>query len=215
MLTITDTANKALRQLMDQSGPFIGLRLVITGETPGAYMPELMFMRAGFDTTEDKLVKSGDLRVYIGPESVEKAEGLKIDVIETQAGPRLKFDFPHTKWDDPVAQRLQELIDTSINPSLLSHGGFVALLDVHDGLAEVLMGGGCQGCALSAMTLTQTIETIIKREIPEIHTVVDCTEHAHGSNPYYRSSEERKSTPVEPREGGSKSARRRARRVSN
>ena len=45
MLTITETAQKGLSQLVDSSGPFIGLRLVITGEVPGAYQPELMLMR--------------------------------------------------------------------------------------------------------------------------------------------------------------------------
>jgi hypothetical protein len=65
------------------------------------------------------------------------------------------------------------------------------------------MGGGCQGCALSAMTLSQGIETIIKQEIPEIHTVVDRTDHAEGENPYHRSPDW---------EDKSKSSRRRRRR---
>lgn len=212
MITISEAANKGLRHLMDQSGPYIGLRLVITGETPGAYMPEFMFLREGFVSPADHLVECEDLRIYIGPESIEKAKGLKIDVIQTEVGPRLKFEFPTVEWQDPVAQRLQELIDQRINPGLFSHGGYVALSDVHDGVAEVLMGGGCQGCALSAMTLSQGIEAIIKREIPEIHTVIDCTNHERGTNPYYPSAPPQKPAPPTYEENASISARRRLRR---
>ncbi len=212
MITVTETAREGLLQLMEQKGPFFGLRLVVTGEVPGAYMPELLFMRGGQASPADKLVEFDGLKFYIGPESADKAEGLKIDVIQTQTGPRLKFEFPPVEWDDPVAQRLQALIDQRINPSLMSHGGFVALLGVHEGVAEVLMGGGCQGCALSAMTLSQSIEAIIKREIPEIHTVIDCTNHARGTNPYYATGQSDTGSPPDRSEYSSRSARRRARR---
>jgi Fe/S biogenesis protein NfuA len=36
------------------------------------------------------------------------------------------------------------------------------------------------------VTLRQGIETLIKREVPEIVGVVDTTDHAGGSNPYYQ-----------------------------
>lgn len=212
MITITETARKGLLNLIDQSGPYVGLRLVITGEVPGAYRPELMFMGEEHVSPADRVVRSEDLKIYIGPESVDKVDGLKIDIIHTQTGPRLKFDFPSIVWDDPVAQRAQDLIDQHINPALMSHGGFVALLDVHDGVAEVLMGGGCQGCMLSAQTLSQSIEASIKKEVPEIHTVVDCTNHAVGANPYYRAKPEDQKAPPESSGYSSNSARRRSRR---
>jgi Fe/S biogenesis protein NfuA len=47
------------------------------------------------------------------------------------------------------------------------------------------MGGGCQGCGLSALTLRQGIETAILQAVPEIAGVVDITEHEEGENPYY------------------------------
>ncbi|MBK7321568.1 MAG: NifU family protein [Candidatus Microthrix sp.] len=51
--------------------------------------------------------------------------------------------------------------------------------------AYILMGGGCQGCAVSAMTLRSGIERTLKDQIPEILEVVDVTDHASGTNPYY------------------------------
>jgi Fe/S biogenesis protein NfuA len=212
MITVTDTARLELVNLIEKSGPYIGLRLVVTGEVPGAYRPELMFMQAGQESPADRIVQNEDLKIFIGPESIDKVDGLKIELIHTQAGPRLKFDFPSIKWDDPIAQRVQDLIDQHINPSLMSHGGYAALLDVNDGVAEVLMGGGCQGCMLSAQTLSQSIEVTIKHEIPEIHTVVDRTNHAVGTNPYYRQDHPGGATPPASDGEGSKSSRRRASR---
>ena len=47
------------------------------------------------------------------------------------------------------------------------------------------MGGGCQGCAMSRMTLTQGIRAAIKEAMPEVNEVVDVTDHAQGENPFY------------------------------
>ena len=176
------------RQQVEGAGSFVGLRLVIQGDIPGAYQAELVLVGEDDARPDDTLVQCGNLVIFIGPESAPKARDLKIDVLQTVYGPRLKFDFPPQKWSDPAANRLQALIDERINPGLLGHGGYVSLLDVQDGVAEIWMGGGCQGCALSAMTLSQGIEAIIKQEVPEIHTVIDRTDHARGENPYHRPS---------------------------
>ena len=50
------------------------------------------------------------------------------------------------------------------------------------------MGGGCQGCGLAPVTLSQGIEVAIKDAVPEIVSVVDVTDHAGGANPYYQPS---------------------------
>jgi Fe/S biogenesis protein NfuA len=81
--------------------------------------------------------------------------------------------------------RVQELIDASINPAVAGHGGYVELLDVKDNTAYIAMGGGCQGCGAADITLKAGIERLIKEEIPEIVEVLDTTDHAAGTNPYY------------------------------
>ena len=81
--------------------------------------------------------------------------------------------------------RVQELIDTMINPAVAGHGGFVELLDVQDNRVYLQMGGGCQGCGMSDVTLKAGIERLIKDELPEVEEVVDTTDHSSGSNPYY------------------------------
>ena len=87
-----------------------------------------------------------------------------------------------------LKERVQHLLDTSINPAVAGHGGFVRLMDVQDNVVYVQMGGGCQGCGMADVTLKAGIETLIKEEIPEVTEVLDTTDHAAGRNPYYTPS---------------------------
>ena len=65
------------------------------------------------------------------------------------------------------------------------HGGFVQLVEVKDNKVYLQMGGGCQGCGAADVTLKAGIERLIKEELPEIEEVLDSTDHASGTNPYY------------------------------
>jgi len=86
---------------------------------------------------------------------------------------------------EELMMKVQELIDTSINPAVAGHGGFVQLVDVKDNKVYLQMGGGCQGCGAADITLKAGIERMIKEEIPQIEEVLDTTDHASGENPYY------------------------------
>ena len=81
--------------------------------------------------------------------------------------------------------KVQELIDTMINPAVAGHGGSVELIDVQDSRVYLQMGGGCQGCGAADVTLKSGIERLIKEELPEVTEVLDTTDHGSGSNPYY------------------------------
>ena len=87
--------------------------------------------------------------------------------------------------NEELKTRVQELIDTMINPAVAGHGGFVELIDVQDNRVYLQMGGGCQGCGAADITLKSGIERLIKEEIPEVAEVLDATDHAAGTNPYY------------------------------
>ena len=86
---------------------------------------------------------------------------------------------------DDLRARVQELIETMINPAVAGHGGFVELIDVQENRVYLQMGGGCQGCGAADITLKSGIERLIKDELPEVVEVLDTTDHASGSNPYY------------------------------
>jgi Fe-S cluster biogenesis protein NfuA len=85
-----------------------------------------------------------------------------------------------------TSEKVQFLIDTEINPGVAEHGGFVRVLDVQGDTVYLKLGGGCQGCGAADFTLRQGIESIIKRAVPEIHHIIDVTNHSAGTNPYYR-----------------------------
>jgi Fe/S biogenesis protein NfuA len=86
---------------------------------------------------------------------------------------------------DELMTKVQELIDSTINPAVAGHGGFVQLVEVKDNKVYLQMGGGCQGCGAADVTLKAGIERLIKEELPEIEEVLDSTDHASGTNPYY------------------------------
>ena len=88
--------------------------------------------------------------------------------------------------DKEVKERVQKILDEMINPAIAGHGGWVDLLDVKDNNVYVRLGGGCQGCGMVNVTLKQGIEATIREEIPQIAGVIDQTDHAGGSNPYYQ-----------------------------
>jgi Fe/S biogenesis protein NfuA len=88
----------------------------------------------------------------------------------------------------PVAERVQRVLVDHINPSIASHGGTAELVAVEEGTAYLRLGGGCVGCGMAAVTLSQGITVAIKEAVPEITDVVDVTDHASGANPYYEAA---------------------------
>jgi Fe/S biogenesis protein NfuA len=89
--------------------------------------------------------------------------------------------------EGPTAVFAINVLEQSINPSIASHGGRADLvaMDEEKKVAYVKMSGGCQGCAMSRMTLSQGIETTLREAIPELSEVIDVTDHASGVNPFY------------------------------
>jgi Fe-S cluster biogenesis protein NfuA len=87
--------------------------------------------------------------------------------------------------DDALYERVADLFDQQVNPMVARHGGRVELIDVQDAVVMVRMAGGCQGCGMADVTLRQGIEAMLHQHVPEVRGVVDITDHAAGSNPYF------------------------------
>ena len=88
-----------------------------------------------------------------------------------------------------VEERLTTVLERVINPSIASHGGRAELVAVEgEDTAYVRLSGGCVGCGMAAVTLSQGIEVAIRESVPEIERVVDVTDHASGTNPYYEAA---------------------------
>ncbi len=66
-----------------------------------------------------------------------------------------------------------ELALNKIRPALQADGGDVELVDVGaDGVVRVRLKGACGGCPMSQLTLKMGIERILKKEVPEVTSVV-------------------------------------------
>ena len=87
-----------------------------------------------------------------------------------------------------VDEQVQQLLETQINPAIAAHGGYAELVEVAGTTVRVTLGGGCQGCAMSRMTVAAGIEQAIQQRISEDLVVEDVTDHDSGDNPYYSSS---------------------------
>jgi Fe/S biogenesis protein NfuA len=139
------------------------------------------------DRTEADLSLEVDgLTVVLDPNSAADLSGATIDLDPAITGGGLRVDNPNEGWQDPLARAVQEVLDRQINPGVGSHGGMVSLVDVKDGTAYLRLGGGCQGCAAVDVTLRHGVEQAIRSAVPEIHAIVDVTDHEAGTNPYYQ-----------------------------
>ncbi len=189
-LSFTESAVAKLNEVIDgYPRPVAGLRLQIVGRSPEGFDHVLSLVEQGKEPEGDALVEVRGLKVYVEGKNLEYLDGTKIDY--RYKGPNvsgLEFDNPNPLWRDPIAQQIQQLFDEQINPAIAAHGGYVSLLDVQGDTAYVQLGGGCQGCGMADVTLKQGIEVAIKETVPEIAHVVDETDHASGSNPYFRPS---------------------------
>lgn len=198
ILEVSEAAVNKIAELIETRGrPDLAVRVAIRGRLPGGgYQTEFKFM--GRDEAEDgDLVQNaGFFDFLIQPDVAEKIRGSKVDFDKSRYSAGFNIEYPDNgpyppgvearkDWDDPVAQKVQAVIDDYINPGVAGHGGWVLLHDVRTQKAFVEMGGGCQGCGLSAVTLRAGIEEAIMHAVPEIQEVVDITEHEAGESPYY------------------------------
>ena len=173
------------------------LRVEITGSNMTDYVYALDLVPVAEATDDDLVYTQGDhgeLTVIVPVASVENMTGATLDVPSNSAAGGLVIKNPNTP--DPLAglnidlsgelpQKVQAVLDEAINPALASHGGYATLVNIEDTTVYVTMGGGCQGCAASAMTLRDGIKSMLMNALPEITDVLDATDHAAGENPFY------------------------------
>lgn len=87
--------------------------------------------------------------------------------------------------EDAVRARIQQVIDMEINPGIAAHSGSIALERVEGNTVYISMGGGCQGCAASTITLRQGVHAAFRDAVPQLGAILDVTDHDAGTNPYF------------------------------
>lgn len=88
--------------------------------------------------------------------------------------------------ENEIRQQLQTVLDEELNPAIASHSGVITLDRVEGNTAYITMGGGCQGCAASTITLRQGVHTAFRKAVPEVGAILDETDHAAGKNPFFK-----------------------------
>jgi Fe/S biogenesis protein NfuA len=189
--TISFTA-EALAKLSEVMGnhanPVAGLRLEIVERTGGQFRHLLSLVEEGAQLEHDSRVETEDeIAVYLPPQDAKYVDGLEIHFFDEGAGNQgLEFRNPNPIWSDPREFAIQDLFDSHLNPQIASHGGQVKLLGVEGRTAYVEFAGGCQGCGMAAATLKHGVEATLREHVPDIDEVTDATDHASGTNPYYK-----------------------------
>lgn len=188
LVIVTDAAREKIREIMEMQN-IVGrgaIRVGIAGRGPAGFNYSMSLEEDAVPSDGESVQDEGEFKVLIDGGSVEKLRGASIDFVGQLVGGGFKIDNPNSVWDDPLAAEIQAVLDTQINPGVASHGGFVELLDVKENRVYVKMGGGCQGCGMASVTLKQGVEVMLRDKFPQIEEVVDSTEHAAGTNPYYQ-----------------------------
>jgi len=202
MLTMTPPAReKILAVLNDPTRKSHGLRLTVTPSGQSTPQYGLSLVDKETPGLNDMVVTVDGVRFYLDRLSTPYVDGATIDytngaqgegfVIKTAPKPRTRPPElpPELAGDPPTgpdAEAIQKLLDNEINPGLASHGGEATLIAVKETVVYIKMSGGCQGCGSATLTLKEGITKLIKRELPHIKEVLDVTDHASGTNPFYR-----------------------------
>ena len=197
LMTVTEAAlAKVLEVRNEEDDPAgLALRVSITGSQGVDYVYDLAFFEIAAAPEDDVRWEGDDLAFLLPAEAREKLAGATLDlpsnppqgglVIRNPNRPNPLGDIGTLELTGEIPEQVGQLIAERINPALASHGGYATLVGIEGSTAYVTMGGGCQGCSMSAATLTEGIRSAILAAVPEILEVVDATDHSAGENPFY------------------------------
>ncbi|MDP9005447.1 MAG: NifU family protein [Actinomycetota bacterium] len=205
VLTVTDQARKKIVALRadEPNAEDLALWLEVTGVAGTEYVYDLYFEALAKAGPDDVVARHDDLSVVVPAASVDRLRGATLGVSRDLLNPGMTVTNPNrppmpaspgitrpapADLSGDVAQRVAQVLEAQINPSIASHGGHAELVAVEEGTAYLRLSGGCQGCGMASVTLTQGIEVAIRESVPEITTVTDVTDHASGTNPYYEAA---------------------------
>lgn len=208
VIQVTDAAKeKALWfRTRDPDAEELGLWLEVTGESGGEYTYNMYLDRVSKVPEDAAVQHHDDLPVVIPAGSVEALRGAVLDRqgdLETggifiqnpnkpaPSSPAVGVELPDgASLEGELADQIQQLLESHINPQVAQHGGRADLAGVEEAEGKVYLqlSGGCQGCGMAQVTLKQGIEQSLQQAIPQVTEVVDVTDHASGTNPYYSSS---------------------------
>lgn len=181
-----------VRSFLSQDGAELEALRVEMSDEAGAPRFDLTLVRRD-ERTADEVELAGDgFPVLVRAADQERLDGASVDYVDrvNESGFEVKLagEGGRRRPSEPptgdIADRVRGVLDSQVNPAIAAHGGVISLVDVQDNDIYVEMSGGCQGCALSRMTLRQGVERMLREAVPELAVVHDVTDHESGENPY-------------------------------
>jgi Fe/S biogenesis protein NfuA len=201
LLQITDGARREVLsyQAEQPEAEELALWTEVTGVSGEDYSYNLSLRHAGDAGPHDVVEQHEGLSIVIPADSVDKLRGAMIDligdlttgglIVENPNSPSPAVeDLPPLDVSGSLSERVTQVLAQQINPGIALHGGKAELAGIEGTTAYLRLSGGCQGCGLAGVTLKRGVEVAIKRSVPEIAEVVDVTDHASGTNPYFEPS---------------------------
>jgi Fe/S biogenesis protein NfuA len=197
MVRFTDRAREMVHSFMGQNeGTSEALRISMEG-SPLAPRFELTLVELGERREDEKDLDGGGFTILIAEADQSALEEAEVDFVErvNESGFEVRLKGAHANGANggapaaptgALADRVREVLDSQVNPAIAAHGGAITLVDVRDTEIFLEMSGGCQGCAMSRLTLRQGVEKMLRQAVPEISGVHDVTDHASGSDPYFQ-----------------------------
>jgi len=76
--------------------------------------------------------------------------------------------------DTETLRKINEALE-EIRPFLQADGGDIDFLELtEDWVVKVRLTGACGTCSVSSMTLTNGVEVVVKRSLPQVKKVLAC-----------------------------------------
>lgn len=191
MIKISIPAKKYLIKLLSKQKKNTNIRIFVN--KPGTINAE-----CGISYCTNETIKKNDIEIKFNKFSIfvdflSKKYFLdaKIDLIQDNLGKQLSILAPNIKKDmctkqDNLFDKINHLIQSEINIQLAYHGGKIKLIDIDkDKYALIIFEGGCNGCAMSSVTLKKGVEKELLKNFPDLKGVKDITNHQAGDHSFY------------------------------
>ena len=191
MITITESAQEYLAELLSKQEDVLGVRVFIN--QPGTPRAEtcIAYCREGDVQEADEVKEMKHFKVWYEERSLSFLEDALVDYSKDRMGGQLTIKAPNAKLprvdeNSPLEDRINYVLYNEVNPALAAHGGEVSLVEITDEMIAVLQfGGGCQGCSAVDQTLKGGVEKTLMEQIPQLKGVSDTTDHSDTSQAYY------------------------------
>ncbi len=191
MVTITESAQEYLSELLSKQEDALGVRVFIN--QPGTPRAEtcIAYCREGDVQEGDQQEVLPRFNVWYEAKSLPFLEDALVDYAKDRMGGQLTIKAPNAKLprvDDnsSLEDRVNYVLYNEVNPALAAHGGEVSLVEITETNVAILQfGGGCQGCSAVDQTLKGGVEKTLLEQIPQLTGVSDTTDHSDTSQAYY------------------------------